>query len=366
MIDAAYIEGMTKTGRINGMIKKLCDESNSPIVTYRNSVLKEIQRILSTDSLSVRVTGKTVEYVKKILPDFTEFPSYKINNGEVGKTYLLLANNSDGGCHFLKVSTSEVGSKIPGHIINCIDSLVNKYKLPDLFFNKNVIDRLRFNLVDYRDNLLKDIEIRGNSFELSLAVSLFSYIAQITIPGDVAFTGTVTELDGKISLVNGTKMKIDALKEEYPEVKKVFLPEQLAVISNGKDVLILNATTVEQVLLDVFPQISENNLNEYLGKLCFEKNQIQINAEKTAQLLSFTHEQGLSYGLISQIKNIVPHLDLDSNKILLVDNLRAGWLLAAFVAEIKNIVPAIAINDNGKYVIVFAKDNQFKAGEIIK
>lgn len=343
----------------------------------------KIERILEDDSILTRLTPRSTDLITKILNKQINC-KYTPVIPDPGKTYLLLIdlnNKSAGTAFFIKVvEPGSHGNDIPQHVCSVVADFIQKHKKETHLLIREYIEKYKFDFVHFNNDTVEE-EIGSTSYELPLAVALVSKILNIPVPPEIALSGKVNP-DGIISFVNGALPKVTALKREYPEVKKIFLPKDLEkiILSNPEpDTEIALCHEFDKVATELF--LDSNPLKKipsFPGRIELKVNKENYSAIEATKIHVFTEPQNLFYSptILEQVPVAISSPGIELNRRLtVIDGRMPLWMAAHLTTLFKPISAVVAINDDkvknddgtqGGAVVVSINNNNFKYGTILK
>ena len=357
------ISKFSESGNINGLIEFYNELYNNSDNYKKVEINRAIQNILKNEDYAVRITPASLKLIEGITK--TKLKSkYSPVSAITGRTYLLLTTpgKDDGVAFFINITKDEKAREIPAEVLDAVCAAIIEFKNPTLIFNREIYKDLRYEFVNYNNQPLPFL-IRGRSFELPLAVALFSHIVNIPVPAEFAFSAQLSG-KGNLSLVRGGEIKINSLKREYPEVKKAILPEMLqnSFKSPIPGVEINFVSTLNEVLKITFSKnMKPGKLDSFLGKV-----ELILKKEgKSGLRIVVKSDSWLQTSIIPQIESVLDNLKFNSATII-IECPYAVWLTVKIALYFKNRIKILAVKDTRLGdVVIFSSDNKLKPGDIL-
>lgn len=365
---------------------------------------QKLKDVLIRDFIK-RVRPDLIEQIKLLFADDKEFirlidGQFTPIKSETGKTYVLFVRLSDfpgsykreGYCFLLKVfpeqkddkKTSEIAKFNEAYKVNfenCLNyvaKVINE-ELEDAYFILEGIDKLSMRLLDpfneYFTN--EDVDFYGDSLELPLAISIFSFITGIEISNSIACSGNVNEAL-EITYVDGMKEKILAAIKEYPEIKTFVFSEDCRRLNVEKEIKGVEIKYVRDIK-EAFEVFFSNwkqliNKEKFPGKIQvkLEKVILENGLDATKIIFNYDYSSSLNPKILpSFIKKILEKkLQSESSRIFLLYDFRPNWFTAALMPSFVNKSDAVGVYNKefDSYVIVYTgrSFNKFSVGDQIK
>ncbi len=346
----------------------------------------------------IRITEDTKKgLVSSTFPNDVEkalksYPPFKSVRGEQFSTYLLTRH---GGENFgavyriIPVSLDANASQVtitnpdPAFIRGLVEDYLNqilpsnKYFIADKETNQKI-----FKLIDaFGFEPGSSVKVEGRSSSLPVFILYLSLITGIPIPVDIALTGDV-DPGLNIRRVDGIKEKIEALRLEYPEVKKLVVPENniFEIGESFADLQLIAANTVDEAVRTVFGDSREVLARLSKGVIRFEKTrrEVQLNDDTNkkykATFFSLVAEE---YPMNIPPK-ILRKLDLaketaeaftEDQGIYILDNVRPLWYASFLAGKFFNKASVYATVNTGvrkHAIVVYCKEESgFRPGDAL-
>jgi len=346
----------------------------------------------------IRITEDTKKgLVSSTFPNDVEkalksYPPFKSVRGEQFSTYLLTRH---GGENFgavyriIPVSLDANASQVtitnpdPAFIRGLVEDYLNqilpsnKYFIADKETNQKI-----FKLIDaFGFEPGSSVKVEGRSSSLPVFILYLSLITGIPIPVDIALTGDV-DPGLNIRRVDGIKEKIEALRLEYPEVKKLVVPENniFEIGESFADLQLIAANTVDEAVRTVFGDSIEVLARLSKGVIRFEKTrrEVQLNDDTNkkykATFFSLVAEE---YPMNIPPK-ILRKLDLaketaeaftEDQGIYILDNVRPLWYASFLAGKFFNKASVYATVNTGvrkHAIVVYCKEESgFRPGDAL-
>lgn len=341
----------------------------------RVKLSKQIREMLKDDSIHTRLTPRSTDLISQILNDHI-ICKYTPVIPDPGKTYVLLIDRnseSAGTAFFIKVvEPGSQGKDIPQNVCKIVADFIQKHKKETQLLIREYFEKYKFNFVHFNNDTVEE-EIGSTSYELPLAIALVSKILNIPVRTEVALSGRVSP-DGIISIVNGALPKVTALKREYPEVKKIFLPEDLKniITSNpGPDTGIAFCHDFDKVATELFLDSDPlKKIPSFPGRIEFEVSDELYNSTEATGIHVLTEPENRDYNpaVLEQVPAAINSITNEINsKLTIIDGKMPLWMAAHLTGLLKPITATVAINDpKKKGAIVVTGGNNFKYGTILK
>lgn len=183
--------------------------------------------------------------------------------------------------------------------------------------------------------------IWGNSYSLSAAVALVSYLINESISTDYAFSGSLEFRDDEIYIkkVEDLSEKEKILREEYSNLKKFYSSR--------------NVKTFSELLIEIF---GENYLDEILKMAAFkskaefikmnikENGEVVIRGVKTKTIIfEFVHSNNVPANKLTELYKFFSTLDFSKySEPIIIDGLKpnfaTGMLSQMFVNKVNKFV----------------------------
>ncbi len=241
------------------------------------------------ERIDYREKARDAENFKKVLekalPGEAVFPT--VNNEDDGFIYTLKIETSDDTKNKSRLQTGF--DNIKSFVTTFINSQFEAYNKNITVFNFG-LDNAVIKIKNVLNDNSKDLEVNiwGDSYSLSAAVALMSYIIDEPVSKDFAFSGALEFKNGEIYIreVEKTDEKEAILREERPELQKFFTAKNINTFSEliielfGEDYLeklknsIINTSSINKIYY------SYREIETYIG-----------NKIITATLLKFQHEK---------------------------------------------------------------------------
>jgi len=343
---------------------------------------EKIREMLKDDSINTRLTPRSTELISQILNEDI-ICKYTPVIPDPGKTYVLLIDRnseSAGTAFFIQVADpGSHGKDIPQNVCKVVADFIQKHKKETHLLIREYIENYKFNFIHFNNDPVEE-EIGSTSYELPLAAALVSKILHIPVPPEIALSGRVSP-DGIISIVNGALTKITALKREYPEVKKIFLPEALTNIipSNpGPDTWIAFCHDFDKVATELFLDSDlSKKIPSFPGRIELETRTVRYNSSEATEIHVFTEPKDIKYNpaILEQVPAAIKSLESElAYDVTIINGAMPLWLVSQLTTLLKPISAVVAIydkkvkNDDGTLhgAVVVSGVNKNKYGTILK
>lgn len=377
-------------------------------IFFLNRLLIKILQSATPEFLANRLLNSgffNSEYIKRVRPDLLEQIKKVIDiekikylnikfepvTEDIGKTYALFVSNRNEKslCLILKVefngnSTSESpefygsASSFETNFKSCFEYILKiiQDNLKEAFFYPDIIKNLGMKFLTPLNEPVNSLNLYGNSLEFPLCVAIFSALVNEKIDISIACSGNVTE-DLKIRSVDGVEEKIEAAVTEYPEIKKIVLPEDckdLKLEEKYSNVKIEYVSTLEEGLKVFYPNYKEliegKNFN---GKFGIKDEEVELDNGERAVKIYFDFDYSLTLRpdilkiIYRPIENILKKYAKPGINSFLLNNFRPTWLIAALMKIFINKSSVVAVYDtSGYYVVVYERNANSNLGRIIR
>ncbi len=347
---------------------------------------------------STRITDDTKRgLVSSTFPDDVEkavksYPPFKSMRGEHYSTYLLTRHGSEHFGAVYRIITDNpdaspglvtLNNPDPAFIRGLVEDYINKSLPSNKYFiaDKETSQKI-FKLIDaFGFNPGSNVKVEGLSSGLPVFMLYLSLITGIQIPVDIALTGDV-ESGLNIRRVEGIKDKIEALRLEYPEVKRLVVPENniFEIGESFADLQLIAVNTVDEAVRMVFGDLTGVLARLSKGVIRFEKTrrEVQLNDDSTkkykATFFSLVAEE---YPMNIPPK-ILRKLDLaketaeaftEDQGIYILDNVRPLWYASFLAAKFFNKASVYATVNTGvrkHAIVVYCKEESgFRPGDAL-
>ena len=370
---------------LNRWVKDLINQKHIPA-----SQKRELLEVLNSD-FPKRLRSDSLKNLAHILPELKEIDLLQFEElkDEIGLTYGLFVSRGDfseGICTLIKVELdNDIRSKpklfgsarsYENQLQRYFDYLKKfiQERLENAYFFVGVFGRLNFKILNPLKLLENDLNLDGISLDLPLLIAIFSVLINKPIPAHIASTGKIND-ELKINHVDGLPQKVDALINEYPEVKELVVPKDCQKeVKNLSGLKIHLVSKLEEAIEIFFPNFKEIiNRENFWGKISIDFDVVETDKDLNAVKLSFNYDYNSVYTLQPEILN---YFNL-SKKIedyrkegitwFLLYNFRPLWLPAGLMDAFVNKVSLVALYDTNlsAYVVVYSR-NEIKKGEIIR
>lgn len=373
---------LLELGRPNGYILSLLELYKSADKFNQKDILEKIRKTISHNVFGSRLSDATFLELEKTLSgkvDGANYNGFKSKSQsmkpDIGKTHLLVVTDDDqrdGGCFSIKVSKeseNNSSAELRNHVKvleSCLFESINLYCQPEEFFVRSTIRYCSPKIYSIDGNSCEQ-KIDGDSLQLPLAISMFSFITNLQIPSNIAMSG---KIDGnQIISVTGIESKISALIKEYPEIDTIILPSSNeGAVDNIDGIKIHFVSSFDEAIKIVFPELIEGKKKlNLIERIHFEIENIEIvSASKMKGIILHCKDKpiGDRVTLDPSILKYVSHyinellnkLDKEIQCIILSDKF-TKWFTARIVLDFKNKRNIIAIYDPQSEPIVIESKN---------
>ncbi|GMU89779.1 MAG: hypothetical protein AMXMBFR49_19860 [Chlorobiota bacterium] len=377
--------------QVNLGLRKLASELTRMEESDRLSLFTRYEELFLKSKWATRVTEETkrslvaTTFPGEVNEAIKSYPPFKFMSGGTSSTYLLTCHGSEkfGAVYRLALENSGVDGSVNRLKPAQIDSIrglaedyINSFLPSNQFLIlENAIGQKSIRLTDAL-NLPpgRDVNVEGASSGLPLFLLYLSQLTGKPMPVDTAMTG---EIDPNLNVVpvDGIRQKIEALRLEYPDVKKLLIPEgnmfDIQESFEGLEILVVN--TVAEAVELVFGDLSEAILQQTDHVLRFVKEVKEIEfynrqrGETETRSVNIFSLKTKSYPMNIPTK-IMHKLDLARETTeafesdpgwYWLDNVRPLWYSAFLAARFFNKVSMFAVTDTGgnnnQAIVVFAK-----------
>lgn len=316
-----------------------------------------------------------------------------ITNISIGEAFFPVVNkaNSNGIVLTGKVSLSQESNlseeinerwkKIKVITANFLDKYLFE-KIKTVMVLDWEIDKYLF-IIKQIPNSSLDINkvVSGGSIELTMFISLISFILNQKIGNNFAFSGEVNS-DFSVSYVDGIIEKTKVIDIERPMVKKFFIPPN----TNSNWAFQEEVDSLEKIVTEVFPEfnkILKDKQNE-LGKRRLILKMSKVNNDKYNSIdyadFNFGDRNNIEEEEGEKVYSFL-HNNIDKFKGchngLIISGLTISYSAPMLVAPLYNHTPKfLAIrytqvknlksNEGAAYIILSNDENEYKPGEMFK
>lgn len=371
---------------LNRWVKDLINQKHIPA-----SQKRELLEVLNSD-FPKRLRSDSLKNLAHILPELKEIDLLQFEElkDEIGLTYGLFVSRGDfseGICTLIKVELDNDIRRTQPQLFGSAKTYEKHYQryfdylkkfiqehLENAYFFSGIFDRLNFKILNPLKLLENDLNLKGISLDLPLLIAIFSVLINKPIPAHIASTGKIND-ELKINHVDGLPQKVDALINEYPEVKELVVPKDCE--NEVRDLSGLKfhfVSKLEEAIEIFFPNFKELiNRENFLGKISIDFDVVETDKDLNAVKLSFNYDYNSVYTLQPEILNYfnlskkIEDYRKEGITCFLLYNFRPLWLPAGLMDAFVNKVSLVALYDTNlsAYVVVYSR-NEIKKGEIIR